>query len=469
MSFVFYDTETTGTSAFFDQILQFAAIRTDADLREIDRFEIRCRLSPHIVPSPGAMRVTRIRVPQLHDPVLPTHYQMIRAIRAKLLAWSPALFVGWNSIAYDENLLRQALYQTLHNPYLTNRDGNSRTDAMRIVQACSIFAPHALKYPTQYDDQNFFKLDAVAPLNGFPHNHAHDAVGDVEATIFLCRLMVEQAPEIWSSFMRFSTKAAVVDYINDEQVFCLSEFYFGRPFSYVVTAMGQNAQNSAEWYVYDLSVDPDSLRTLPDELLALRLNQTPKPLRRLRSNAAPMLASFDDTPQGVFALGLGAHELERRAAALHADDTFRRRLLQAFESLRKPFEASPHIEKQIYDGFFDARDEQLMESFHAVPWPHRREIVDRFQDQRLRTIGRQLLHLERPELLVPAVAREHDLVLAKRVLGQCQEAPWLTFPAAIQQIELLLAVASGAEREFLLEHRQFLCDRHDHYLQRMSA
>ncbi len=61
MSFVFYDTETTGTDTWFDQILQFAAIKTDADLNELDRFEIRCRLLPHVVPSPGAMRVTGVR------------------------------------------------------------------------------------------------------------------------------------------------------------------------------------------------------------------------------------------------------------------------------------------------------------------------------------------------------------------------------------------------------------------------
>ena len=58
MSFVFYDTETTGTQTAFDQILQFAAIKTDDDLNELDRFEIRCRLMPYIVPSPGALRVT---------------------------------------------------------------------------------------------------------------------------------------------------------------------------------------------------------------------------------------------------------------------------------------------------------------------------------------------------------------------------------------------------------------------------
>ena len=98
MSFVFYDTETTGTERVFDQILQFAAIRTDEDLQEIERFNIRCRLLPHVVPSPGAMPVTGITVAQLLSSELPTHYAMMRAVNEKLLSWPPSLFIGYNSV-----------------------------------------------------------------------------------------------------------------------------------------------------------------------------------------------------------------------------------------------------------------------------------------------------------------------------------------------------------------------------------
>ena len=54
MPYVFYDTETTDVSTAFAQILQFAAIKTDDDLNEIERFEIRSRLLPHVIPSPKA-------------------------------------------------------------------------------------------------------------------------------------------------------------------------------------------------------------------------------------------------------------------------------------------------------------------------------------------------------------------------------------------------------------------------------
>ncbi|WP_170518776.1 exonuclease domain-containing protein [Ruegeria atlantica] len=60
MTFIFYDTETTGTDTTFDQVLQFAAILTDADLNELDRFETRCRLLPHVIPAPGALLTTRV-------------------------------------------------------------------------------------------------------------------------------------------------------------------------------------------------------------------------------------------------------------------------------------------------------------------------------------------------------------------------------------------------------------------------
>ena len=138
MPYVFYDTETTGTETAFDQILQFAAIRTDDDLNELGRFNIRCRLLPHIVPAPGALRATRGTPAMLTDPSLPSHYDAIQKIQDKLLEWSPAVFIGYNSIAFDEDLLRQGLFQTLHPAYLTNTSGNSRADVLRVAHAVAV-------------------------------------------------------------------------------------------------------------------------------------------------------------------------------------------------------------------------------------------------------------------------------------------------------------------------------------------
>ena len=198
MAFVFYDAETTGSDTFYDQILQFAAIKTDDALNEVDRFEIRCRIQPHILPAPGALLVTGVTLDQLSDPALPSHFEMAATVHAKLTEWSPAVFAGYNSLEFDEDLLRQAFYQSLLPVYLTNSNGSSRLDVMRLALAANEFEPGHLKIPARDDGVPTFKLDRLAPANGFLHPNAHDAMADVEATIFLAKLMMEKTPWVRS-------------------------------------------------------------------------------------------------------------------------------------------------------------------------------------------------------------------------------------------------------------------------------
>ena len=62
---------------------------------------------------------------------------MVRQILAKIQPWSPTTFIGYNTIDFDEQLIRQALYQTLYDPYITNKTGNRRGDAFHCVRAMS--------------------------------------------------------------------------------------------------------------------------------------------------------------------------------------------------------------------------------------------------------------------------------------------------------------------------------------------
>lgn len=462
MSFVFYDTETTGTDASFDQILQFAAVRTDADLNELDRFEIRCRLLPHIVPSPAAMCVTKLPAAQLFDPALPSYYEMACEIRKTLLAWSPALFIGYNSLIFDEHLLRQTFYKTLHPPYLTNTDRNSRSDALRIVQAASLFAPNALKFPIGLVGETIFRLDQVAPLNGFVHDRAHDALADVEATIFLCRALVERAPDLWSSFMRFSQKAAVVDHISSEPIFCLSDFYFGEPYSWLVTVIGYDVENKSEFYVYNLQIEPETLVGLSDDELVARLAISPKPVRRLRANASPIIMPTDEAPSIASAAQLGSEELSRRADLLRGDTDFRSRLVAAFQATKEEQPPSPHIERQLYDGFFPKQDEPLIARFHLVPWEERLEIVNAFTDRRLKKIGQRLIYLERPDLLPARARADYDRAIVARIGRPDAGSPWLTLHGALREIDELMAEANADEMVFLQTHREHILSRMQH-------
>ncbi len=455
MTIVFYDTETTGLDAPFDQIIQFAAIRTDAELKEIERFEIRSRLQSHVVPACEALMTNRVTAARLIDPSLPSHYEMTRAIHAQLHSWSPALFMGYNSLGFDEHFLRQALYQTLHPPYLTNTNGNSRSDILRMLQAASVFAPDAVTIPVDDSGKPVFRLDRVAPANGFANGDPHDAMADVEATIHLCRLLSERAPEIWSSFMRFSQKAVVAEFIASETTFCLTDHYGGRPYGWLVTTLGRNQQNTSEYYVFDLGIDPSELSALGGDELIERLKSTPKPIRRLRANAAPVMMSLDDAPAFASGKDLAPAELQRRIDLVQSDAELRRRMISAFEAGRtKPI--SSHVEEQIYDGFLNSEDQALLESFHAAPWEQRLPIVERFADRRIRQLGRRLVFSERPDLFPSEIRSKLEKMLARRVLGHDGEVPWRTIPQALFDLEGVLSDAATDQVEFLMAHKEHL-------------
>jgi exodeoxyribonuclease-1 len=114
---------------------------------------------------------------------------MCKRIHEVMTAWSPATIVGYSSISFDEELLRRAFYASLLPIYLTNTGGNSRLDVLMLIAAAYAFAPAALSWPINEKGKVSFKLDRLAPSNGFNHQNAHDALADVQATIHLaCRI-----------------------------------------------------------------------------------------------------------------------------------------------------------------------------------------------------------------------------------------------------------------------------------------
>lgn len=434
MAFVFYDTETTGSDTFYDQILQFAAIRTDDALNETDRFEIRCRIQPHILPAPGALIVTGVTLDQLSDPALPSHFEMAEAVHAKLTAWSPAVFAGYNSLEFDEDLLRQAFYQSLLPVYLTNTDGSSRLDIMKLALAVNAFEPGQISIPLRDDGVPTFKLDRLAPANGFSHPNAHDAMADVEATIFLAKTMKEKAPWIWDHLLRMGQKTEALREAHAAPVRLYTDFPYNRPNHWLVSAIAVDPANKGNVVAFNLAHDPAELRTVGDESLKTWAVSRPKPLRTIKANSSPILLDIDMAQGRADAMKLGEAEIMRRARVLQESHELRHRLLQAYVETRDVYEPSPHVEEQIYRGFPGSRDKCLMREFHRSSWPARVEIASQFEDDRMRRIARRIVFNHRPDLLGDEMRTAFARAIAQRWLTK-GKARWLTIERAITEIE----------------------------------
>lgn len=460
MAFVSYDTETTGIDTMFDQVLQFAAILTDDNLVEVDRFEIRSRLLPHVIASPGAMNVTGVTAQQLEDASYPSHYEMVCQIHEKLRSWQPAQFVGHNSIMFDEALLRSAFYKCLLPIYLTNTHGNSRLDSLKMLQSASLYEGDEIIYPLNAKGAPSFKLDQLAPANGFNHANAHEAMSDVEATIFMCRKLRDGAPDTWSRYMRFSQKGAVFDFCESEPVIGLTEFYFGRPYTYLLHQIGIHPIDSNAILAVDLNLDPDMLADCSDSELSKYMTSSPKAVRKIKANALPGIIDADKAHMYSKMSDMDFDLVEARANRIANDQQLKDRLLNAYLNSLPDYGTSPYVEENIYSGGFPSNgDEQRMVEFHEVAWSDRYNIVCQIQDDRFRELGEWLIYCEAPHCLNQERQHYWQRFTNDRLLGQGEPCKVLTLSKAIQQADNLLKSAEEPKRTLLIEHRERLVNQ----------
>ena len=440
MSFVVYDVETTGLTKRFDQIVQFAAVLTDSNLNVKDRIEIRCRLMPHVIPSPEAMHVTGLRIEQLLDASLPSHYEMVTEVRRILQAWCPALFLGFNSVSFDEEFLRQAFYLCLYNPYLTNTQGNARADVLNLCRMTAALRPDILRPATDDNGRPIFRLKPLAEANGIAAPMSHSAMADVSTTLALCQLVNNRAPDIFSQFLRFGKKATVESFVTDEDAFVVSETIGNEHRTRVVTRIGRHSEQQARHYCLDVSTDLNALQKMSDGELANLCRSSARPIVTVRTNAAPTLWALYEAAREHLAPFEDEAQILERVERVREDRDFLERLRNAAQSTEPDYPPSPHLEEQIYGHPFPSQhDEDLMRQFHAASWEKRAALAQQFVDQRHRRLALRLIYFERPDLLSIEHRTAADDAMRKRLVASPEaDVPWRSIPTGKRDLKALL-------------------------------
>jgi hypothetical protein len=141
--------------------------------------------------------------------------------------------------------LECAEFRSLWPPYLTNTNANSHLDIMRLALAVHEFEPENLEIPQQANGAPTFKLDRLAPADGFLHSNAHDAMADVEATIFLARFMRERVPWLWDHLLKMGQKTEAVRRAREAPVRLYTDFFYNKPNHWLVSAIAVTREKSA--------------------------------------------------------------------------------------------------------------------------------------------------------------------------------------------------------------------------------
>lgn len=201
-SYLFYDLETTGLNKSFDQILQFAAIRTDEHLNEKERHSIQVKLRPDVIPSPYAVITHRIPFHQLLSG--DTEYDAVRRIHA-LLNTPGTVSLGYNTLGFDDEFLRFSFHRNLLPPYThqyANRCG--RMDLLPMAVLYHLYKPETLEWPL-VEGKTTLKLEHLSKANGLAEGRAHDAMVDVEATVEMARRFIREKT-MWEFVLGYFSK-----------------------------------------------------------------------------------------------------------------------------------------------------------------------------------------------------------------------------------------------------------------------
>lgn len=197
-SILWYDLETFGLNSRFDRVAQFAAIRTDLELNQIGKeIILYCKLSHDYLPDPLACLITGITPYAVNEKGI-CEAEFIKKIRDEFSVPNTVV-TGYNSINFDDEFIRNALYRNLYDPYEREyKNGCSRWDIINLVRAAHDLRPEGVNWPIKKENGNpSFKLTDITMANNIEQEGAHDALVDVRATIEVAKLIKTEQPLLY--------------------------------------------------------------------------------------------------------------------------------------------------------------------------------------------------------------------------------------------------------------------------------
>jgi exodeoxyribonuclease-1 len=385
LSFFWHDYETFGRVPRHHRPAQFAGVRTDADLHEIEAPVMHyCQPAPDTLPDPESCLLTGITPPQCLERGLPEH-AFAAQVEAQL-ARPGTVGVGYNSIRFDDEVTRFLFWRNLIEPYGREwQNGCGRWDLLDVVRCCHALRPGGIEWPRHEDGRTAFKLELLTAANGLAHEAAHDALSDVRATLGLARLVKSQQPRLWDFCLKLRSKQAVIDELATAE-------RAGRPFLHVsgmygaergclalVWPLAPHPTNKNEVIVWDLAQDPAELFELDAATVRQRLytravdlpeGVTRLPIKTLHLNKSPVVIANLKTLDAARAVQWGIDfEQGARHAQLLAERGGSLAGLWA-EVFRRPppppGEAAVDVDEDLYGGFLGNEDRRTLERLRRL-------------------------------------------------------------------------------------------------------
>ena len=400
---------------------QFAAIRTTMDLEEIDEpINFNCKPSMEEPPSVDACLVTGICPQDTLEGGL-SERAFYEKVRAQFTRGTCG--VGWNSFGYDDEVTRFGFWRNLMIPVYDRewRDGRSRWDLLPVFRLALASRPESINWPERAEGGISMRLEDLAPANGVDEHDAHDALGDVRATIHLARVFRKAAPKLWdhARMMNSHHEAAAV-FDHAEEPLLLSEWWLGMDRNYG-TVVAPVLARQKQRVVIDLHGDPAELLDLSASEVHHRMfhreKGTPRlPVQTVRLNQSPMAVTCRvlQSDEAWERLGLDKEVCRDRWRFIqeHRNELGDR----LGEVLGEPPDAPDQdVEERLYGGFpADWEVSEVIQARDSGP-DAIRHAEHRVQDDRLAELLFRFLAREHPDALTDAEQERWAQHLQERI------------------------------------------------------
>jgi len=409
-SLVWFDYETFGTHPAWDRPAQFAGVRTDLDLNQIEEpVTYYCKIANDYLPNPHACRVTGLS-PQLVNERGDNEAVFIAKVRNFFDAYEHE----WKS-------------------------GNSRWDILDVVRLTRALRPDGIQWPNNEDGSASNRLEALTMANGIEHQDAHDAMSDVWATLEVARLIRSAQPRLYDYVFAHKDKASAAEILNTRSrkpvLYVSSVIPRDRHHIAVVMPLCRHLVNANSVIVLDLATDPDQLAGLDAEAIAARVFAKSDEissadrigLSSIAINKCPMLVPLNTLrPEDEQRLSIDKQQMLERASRLEQmlDEDMTKTIAKAMH--REWDDNAYELEGTLYSGnFYSSEDKQRLAKVRKASPAKLANFAGFFDDPRLDAMLWRYRARNHPTSL--SNAEQQQWQLDARVRLQDASAPWLGF------------------------------------------
>ena len=430
MNIVIYDLETDSSKTDYLSILEFGAILLNDTFQELDRINLRARIPEGVIPQASALLVNRTSVKMLTQSNL-SHYQLLSEIEKTFKKWSPAIFMGYSNVNFDCEAIRKEFFKGLRYPYITNAAPNKRHDGLNIVRAAYAVDEKIFKTETNEKGNAIMKLESLARNNGIETEGAHSALFDANLTKLLLEKVYKSQNITWRSALMTGSRQDSENLLKKEKIFTLNEYFYGKSRLYVCCSLHPDFSIHPiyNWSLaFDLRNDVKPLFNLSIAELKKEIKKSPKFLRTIRTNKAPVILHYDYGMKTEPYNAIKLSQLRERAELVSKNKQFAEKIStilreEAEEKKSTSSQEDITAEESIYVKFTSAKDNALMPKWHEASWKDKFVLLNKFEDERLVNFGKKIIY-QNSDALPEAEYKKVKRSIAERILSENKEKWW---------------------------------------------